>query len=237
MGVWEVLSRLEILPPLFFPPPSSVAIALGKMFVSGELGRHLEGTLSRVALGFLLGGIPGFFLGMWMGWSRGARRVLDPLVAALHPVPKISILPIIMIVLGIGAASRIFVVGVAAFFPMLINTMEGVRQIHPIYFEVARNYGGGPLQILWRVVVPGSLPFVLAGIRLALNVALGLTIAVELVAAENGIGSMIWLAWQTLRVEDLYAGVVLAAVIGIGIRLLVQFLAARFVPWQAELNR
>jgi NitT/TauT family transport system permease protein len=233
-AAWEASSRLGVVPSLFFPPPSEVALTLKNLAVSGELGRHVGATVTRVCVGFVLGAIPGYLLGMWMGWSRPVRRVLDPFVAALHPVPKISMLPIIMLFLGIGVASRTFVVALSVFFPLLINTMAGVRQIHPIYFEVARNYGAGRIAIFRKVVAPGSLPFVLAGTRLALNVGLSLTIAVELITAEDGIGTMIWLSWQTLRVEELYASVVIAAIIGIGIRLIVQALSARLVPWQPE---
>jgi NitT/TauT family transport system permease protein len=236
-GAWEASSRLGALPRLFFPPPSTVVLTIGDLAASGELGRHLGATLTRVFVGFVLGAIPGYLLGMWMGWSRPVRRVLDPFVAALHPVPKISMLPIIMLILGIGVMSRTFVVALSVFFPLLINTMAGVRQIHPIYFEVARNYGAGRLGVFRHVVVPGSLPFVLAGTRLAMNVALSLTIAVELITAEDGIGTMIWLSWQTLRVEELYASVIMAATIGIGIRLVVQILTARLVPWQPDSDR
>jgi NitT/TauT family transport system permease protein len=236
LGIWETFSRTGILPRLFFPPPSTVAATVQELFVSGELFEHMGATLSRLIFGFLLGGVPAYLIGIWMGYSRTARRILDPFVAALHPIPKISMLPIIMIVLGIGSASRTFVIALSTFFPLLINTMAGVRQIHPIYFEVARNYGAGALQIFRKVVIPGSLPFVLAGARVALNVALSLTIAVELISAEEGIGKMIWLAWQTLRIEDVYAGVVMAAAIGIGIRAVIQFLSARLVPWQTEMG-
>lgn len=234
LGTWEVLSRTGALPPFFFPPPSVIAATLTRLLLSGELLEHLGATLGRVVSGFLLGGIPAYLIGMWMGCSPKARRILDPFVAAIHPVPKISMLPIIMIVLGVGSTARIAVIALSTFFPLLINTMAGVRQIHPIYFEVARNYGAGRLQTLRKVVIPGSLPFVLAGARVALNVALSLTIAVELITADNGIGKMIWLAWQTLRIEDVYAGVVMAAAIGLGIRAVIQFLTHRLVPWQVE---
>jgi len=234
LGGWEVVSRTGVLPPFFFPPPSVIAVTLKRLLLSGELLEHLGATLGRVVFGFLLGGIPAYLIGMWMGCSPDARRLLDPFVAALHPVPKISMLPIIMIVLGVGSTARIAVIALSTFFPLLINTMAGVRQIHPIYFEVARNYGAGRLQILRKVVIPGSLPFVLAGARVALNVALSLTIAVELITADHGIGKMIWLAWQTLRIEDVYAGVVMAAAIGLGIRAVIQFLTHRLVPWQVE---
>ncbi|NNE09484.1 MAG: ABC transporter permease [Gemmatimonadetes bacterium] len=230
----ETVTRMEILPSLFFPPPSAIVSTLYDMTTEGELLDHLSATVLRLLTGFLLGGIPGMILGMMMGWSTAIRRILDPFVAALHPVPKISSLPIIMIIFGIGFVSRTIVVAVASFFPMLINTMAGVRQIHPIYFDVARNSGASRMQILRRVVLPGSTPFILAGVRLGLNVSLSISLAVELLLADKGIGTLIWMAWQTMRIEELYAAIVTAALVGISIRLFVQVMLDRCVPWATK---
>jgi NitT/TauT family transport system permease protein len=197
------------------------------------LAIHLRATLSRLFLGFALGGFPGLILGLAMGWSHRLRRIIDPLIAALHPIPKIAVLPLIMVVFGIGESSKIVSVGIAVFFPVLINAMAGVRQISPIYFEVAKNYGASLFRVLTRVVGPGSLPLVLTGMRLGLNTALVLTIAVEVVSAQVGLGEMIWFAWETLRTEELYATLIVTAGLGIGFNVVLQHLTARLVPWQA----
>jgi len=234
LAIWEWQVRIGGLSALFFPAPSTIARTLARLVTSGELETHLSATLSRLFLGFALGGLPGLILGLAMGWSRRLRAIIDPLIAAAHPVPKIAVLPLIMIIFGIGESSKIVVVAVAVFFPMLINTMAGVRQISPIYFEVAKNYGASLFKVLTRVVVPGSLPLVLTGTRLALNTALVLTIAVEVVAAQEGLGEMIWFAWQTLRTEELYATLIVIAALGISFNLILQRLTARLVPWQVE---
>jgi ABC-type nitrate/sulfonate/bicarbonate transport system permease component len=234
LAVWEWQVGSGGLSPLFFPAPSTIIQTLVRLLVGGDLLAHVGATLSRLFLGFLLGGVPALILGWAMGWSRQIRMVIDPFVAATHPIPKIATLPLIMIIFGIGESSKVVVVAVAVFFPVLINTMAGVRQIPPIHFEVAQNYGASQLKILTRVVVPGSLPSVLTGARLALNVAMLLTIAVELVAAQKGLGEMIWFAWETLRTEELYASLVVIAVLGISFNLLLQHLTARLVPWQIE---
>jgi ABC-type nitrate/sulfonate/bicarbonate transport system permease component len=165
---------------------------------------------------------------------RRLRSVIDPLVAALHSLPKIAILPLIMIIFGIGDVWKVVVIAIGSFFPMLITSAAGVRQIHPIYFEVAENYGASRLRVYARVVLPGSLPLVLTGLRLAMNTALLLAIAVEIVAAQQGLSSMIWFAWETLRTEELYAALVTAALLGIGFNALVQQLIRVLVPWQVE---
>ncbi len=231
---WEAASRQGWLSPLLFPAPSAIAAKTAALMASGELPRQTAATMSRVFIGLVLGGVPGAVVGLLMGWSRRARALGDPLVAALHPIPKIAILPLIMVAFGIGETSKIVVVAVSAFFPMLISAMEGVRQISPIHFEVARNCGASRLKILTRVVMPGSLPLLLTGARLALNTALLLTIAVELLLTESGLGSMIWMAWQTLRIDQLYASLFVIAVLGVLFNALLQYLSARLVPWQEE---
>ena len=152
LTVWEWCVRTGSLSSLFFPPPSVLVVTVVRLIASGELVTHVSATLSRVLLGFALGGVSGLILGLAMGWSNRLRIIIDPFVAAAHPVPKIAILPLIMIVFGIGEASKVVVVAVATFFPMLINAMAGVRQISAIHFEVAQNYGANMINTFTRVV-------------------------------------------------------------------------------------
>jgi NitT/TauT family transport system permease protein len=166
-----------------------------------------------------------------MGWSTRLRSFFDPIVAALHPIPKISVLPLIMVVFGIGEVSRLVIVAIASFFPMLINSMAGVLQINPIYFDVAKNYGAGRLNLFRRLILPGSLPFVLTGARLALNSAFVITIVVEMVFARQGVGQMIFYAWQTFRIEELYASILVISVFGITLNFLLRRLKRLVVPW------
>jgi NitT/TauT family transport system permease protein len=231
LGAWEVLARTEAISPTFFPPPSSIVTNLGRALLQGEIASHAWVTIVRVLTGFSLGAGPGLLLGLAMGTSPRLRAQLDPLVAAAHPIPKIAVLPLILVIFGIGEASKIVLGAVGAFFPMVINTMAGVRQISPIHFEVARSYGATRLKLFTRVVLPGSLPFALAGARLSLNVALMLTIAGELVAAQRGLGQMLWFAWQTFRIEDVYAGLMVISVIGTGLNDILRRFSAWAMPW------
>ncbi len=230
---WEVLSRTGAISPTFFPPPSSIFAQLGSMLTSGGLPVDIGITVSRVVVGFVLGAGSGAFLGLAMGaWPRlGAQ--LDPWVAALHPTPKIAVLPLILVIFGIGEASKVTLAALGAFFPMLINTVAGVRQISPIYFEVARSYGAGRLRLFTRVVLPGSLPLIMAGARISINVALMLTIAAELVAAQRGLGQVIWFAWQTLRIEEVYAGLFVTSLLGIVLSATLERVARRLMPWRS----
>ena len=136
--------------------------------------------------------------------------------------------------LGIGDLSKVIAISVAAFFPVLINTMAGVRQISPVYLEVAENYGASFLKVFSRVVLPGSLPLVLSGLRIALNASLSVAIAAELAASDTGLGAEIWIAWEVLDTERLYACLIVIALMGVAFAQVIQLLQRSLVPWQAE---
>jgi NitT/TauT family transport system permease protein len=235
--LWEWAARTGRIPVLFFPAPSVIGRALGRMMTDGRLPRHLSASLVRLLSGFLLGAVPGLLLGLVTGRSRRLRALVNPFVAVAHPLPKVSLLPLTMIILGFGDSSKVVTISIACFFPMLISAMAAVQEIPAIYFEVAENYGARFGHILTRVLAPAALPLILTGIRLSLNTALVITLAVELVAAQRGLGSLVWLAWETLHIEDLYAVIVVTAGLGISINLILQYLHKILVPWQVEHTR
>jgi NitT/TauT family transport system permease protein len=237
ISIWEVAARLNWVSVLFFPPPSTIFRSLVELSLEGVLLRNTLVSMTRLFLGILIGGGIGTLCGLAMGTSQPLRQVLEPFVSAAHPIPKIAIFPLFLVMFGIGETSKIVVTSLAAFFPMLIHTMIGVRQIHPIYFEVVENYGANKLKTFTRVVLPGSLPSILAALLLALNITLLLTIAVEMISARNGLGGMIWLAWQTMRTEEMYASLVIIILLGISFNLLFHRLVLRLIPWQPERER
>lgn len=231
---WEAAVRIGLLSAVFFPAPTTVASAFAALLRSGRLATTLGFTVGRLLAAFCLGALPALALGMLMGWSPGVRNVADPFVAALHPVPKTALLPLLIVLLGLGEASKVTTAALAAFFPVLINAMAGVAHISPVHFEVARNFRAGRLKVLTRVVLPGSLPMVLTGVRLGFNSALVVTIAVELIYARRGVGAMIWQAWETMRIEELYVGIAMAALLGMAFSSLLRHAARRLAPWHRE---
>jgi ABC-type nitrate/sulfonate/bicarbonate transport system permease component len=237
LGIWELLAKSGSIPAVFFPPPSLVFATIGGLLTEGSLAVQVGVTLSRVLLALVWGGGAGLVLGLAMGYSTRLRTVVDPFVGALHPVPKLSLLPLIMLIFGIGWFSKVLVVADSTFFPMTINTMAGVRQIDPNYLDVARVFGATRWGVFRRVVLPGSLPSVLAGARMAMNRALGATIGLELITAGDGLGSMLFFAWQTLRTEELYATIFVIAVLGYLFRWTTDVVASRLAPWQGGLPR
>lgn len=230
--VWEALARGALVSPTFFPPPSEIIFALWGITVSGQVFVHGGVTLARVLAGFAIGGGAGLVLGLAMGlWPR-VHAQLDPLVALVHPVPKIAALPLILVLFGIGEGSKVVLSALGAFFPMLINTVAGVRQISPTYFEVARSYGATPARLFRRIVLPGSLPLIVTGARLAINVSVLLTIAGELIVAEHGLGQQTWFSWQTMHITEVYAWLAVTSLLGAGLSYLVTATGRRWTPWR-----
>src|SRR3990172_2427577 len=234
--IWEIVVRLGYLESLFFPPPTLVFMTLIKLLKTGELQPHVFISLRRIFFGFLLGSIPGLFLGLIMGWSKGVRVFLDPVVSATYPIPKIALLPLIMLIFGIGELSKIVLIAIGCFFLVLINSMAGVININRIYFDVAENYGASRYKIFTKVVLQGSLPMIFTGLRLALGTSLILVVAAEMVSANQGLGAMIWLAWETLRTEKLYVGIVVIAFLGLIFTFVLKRLERKLIPWQREIQ-
>jgi NitT/TauT family transport system permease protein len=234
--VWEYLSRAELISKIFFPAPSKIFSYFLTMLMDGELLVATGASLGRLCAGFLVGAIPGLFLGLAMGLSRRLQNIVDPFIAALYPIPKIAIFPFIMFIFGIGDLSKIFAIAITAFFPLLINTIAGVREINPVYLEVARNFGASRWNTLVKVILPGSLPMILAGVRIAINTSLMIVIAVELLVARTGLGVIIWFGWETLNILELYAALIMTALIGIGFNILLHWLSERLAPWNFYLD-
>lgn len=234
---WQLADLLRETPSVFFPRPSVILTALVGLASGSEVFVHAGFTMGRTLAGFAIGGGLGLMLGFAMGsWPR-LHSQLDPLVALAHPIPKIAVLPLILVVFGIDEASKVALGALGAFFPMLINTVAAVRQISPTYFEVAHSYGAGHLRTFTRVTLPGSLPLVITGARLSVNVALMLVIAGELLVAQRGLGQMLWFSWQTMRIPDVYAWLVITGLLGLGLNWALGRFSAWLMPWRDDQGR
>ncbi len=234
LSVWELSSRAGLISPLLAPAPSAIAKTIFAEFETRDIIPHISLTIYRVMSGIFIGGSIGVAVGLLMGMWRRLRLIADPFVAAIHPIPKIAILPVLMAVLGIGDLSRITVISLAVFFPMMINTMNGVRQINRTHLDVARNYGASGFKMFRRVVLPAALPMILSGLRIGVNLALLITISIEIAGANKGLGSLIWMSWEVLRIEVLYATLIVIMVLGIVLTATVRFLTDVLVPWSGD---
>lgn len=231
LALWELAIFGGFVDALLFPPPSRILESAGELLASGVLIPHIVATGFRVGASVVIGAGLGIILGIAMGSSPRMRTVFDPLIGALHPVPKIAILPLIMVVFGIGDVSLVIVIATGAFFPMVINTMTGVHQINPNYLDLARLHGVGGWRRLRRITIPAAGPSLMAGLRLSLNTALLITVAVEMIAARRGLGAMIWLSWSTLRTEHIYVAIAVTVAFGLAVNGFLSWVTRRSLPW------
>jgi ABC-type nitrate/sulfonate/bicarbonate transport system permease component len=232
--LWQVASGMGLIDERYVPSPVAIAKAGWALAVSGELGKHVLDSLYRLAVGFVIGAVPGILLGIVMGLSRWTRAVLDPIIAALYPIPKVAILPLLMLVFGLGDASKIAVVAMSVLFLTIINTTVGVVQLDRIYFDVAHNFNTPWYKLFARIILPGALPTIFAGLRISLGVSLVVLVSAEFVASNSGIGYLIWTSWQTLVVENMFVGIIVVTILGVLSTFLLHECERLLIPWRHD---
>ncbi len=231
--VWEALARAGVLDARFVPAPSRVIVELAVLLWHGDLLADIGWTLARVAVGFVLGAVPAVLLGIVMGLSPVLRAFLRPAIAAIYPIPKVALLPLVMLVFGLGEEAKWVIVAVAVFFQVVLNTLAGVVNIDPIYLDVARNFGAGRWQTYRRIALPAALPFIFTGCQLGLGMALIVVVIAEQFGTKVGLGYLIWRSWQIFEIEDMYAGLLVIAVLGTLLQAAAGLLERRVVRWHS----
>ena len=231
---WELAADTGLIDIRFFPAPSAIIAKLVEMARSGELTENVLISLQRIALGFLLGGVPAIVIGIAMGIWRPIRAIVDPLIVATYPIPKSSLLPLILLIFGLGEMSKVMMVAIGVFYPMAINATAGVLQINQIYLDVGKSFKASPWDTFRTIALPGALPFIMTGVKLGAGLALILIAVAEMVGAKSGIGYMIWSAWETFAVAKMYVGLFVIAIIGFLLTLGLNELERVIIPWKPE---
>ncbi len=233
LGVWELLSRTERIDPIFWPPPSSLWETTRELVTDGDLIEDIWASLLRILGGFLLGAVPGVALGLAMGLFWPVRVFFMPIATAIYAVPKIAILPLVIIALGIGETSKMVVVALSIFFLVVLNTMSGVMTIDRSYQDVARNFGASRWQLFLTVAFPGALPAIFTGLKLALGFSLIVIVGTEFLAARNGVGHLIWQSYQTLAIKKMYVGLIVTGLMGWALTLGLDAIERLVLPWNS----
>ena len=232
--VWQLLLMAGLGDRRFIPAPTDIAVRFWKLAASGELATHTTVTLLRVFSGFMIGAVPAVAMGLLMAMFKPVRIFFDPLIAALFPIPKIALMPLLLLALGFGEASKIALVAIAVFFPVIVNTYVGAANIDKIYWDVARNYGASQTVLFTRIVFFGALPTIFAGLRIALAVSFIVLVAAEFVATKSGLGYLIWNSWELLQVDIMFVGIVTIGILGLITSALFAELERKAIPWKAD---
>jgi NitT/TauT family transport system permease protein len=233
LAAWEALVRLRGIAPIYLPAPSSVLGYLWRMIADGSMPYHLGITLLRIFVGFALAAVFGIVLGVVMGMSRTVARVADVWIAALYPLPKISLIPLLIIWVGTGEAYKIVISAVSAFFPIVISTYAGIRQTDRGLIKAAKDLGANARQIQLKVVIPAAVPSIFAGLHLGMGVAIILVVAAEMIggSSQGGMGWLLISSGQVMETEKVFASLIVLAVVGAVVIKLQQWIDRKVAPW------
>jgi sulfonate transport system permease protein len=230
--VWHLASISGLVKPYLLPPPSAVVTTLWEMTLNGKLLMHVQASVARWAIGFIFGGGIGLLLGSWVGLSRRAELALDTSVQMLRTVPFLAMAPLLIIWLGLDEAPKITLVGLAAFFPLYINTFAGIRNVDRKLIEVGQVYQLSPAEMLTRVIIPAALPAVFTGVRYGLGVAWLALVVAELMGATRGLGFMLVEGREFVRIDVIVGGIILFSLVGKLVDTFVRLMEGRFLRWR-----
>jgi ABC-type nitrate/sulfonate/bicarbonate transport system permease component len=211
---WEIASRMDPRLQLYIPPISQILSALARLLLAGTIAKHLGVSLARFLEGYLLAAAIAVSLGIVLGYFRSVHSWVEMLIEFLRPMPSVAIIPVAILALGIGNAMIVAVTVYACMWPVLINTIDGVRHIESTLIDTGRTFGLSRRQILWHIILPGASPYIMTGLRIGLSIALILVTTAEMVAGSTGLGFFILDEERSMNSDHMYAGIILVAGLG-----------------------
>jgi len=232
IALWQLAGSLALVNSIFLPTPLAIVRALAQLALSGVLWQHLAYSIMRIGTGWLLGTVAGIAVGFAIGLSTLARAVGITFVSALFPIPKIALLPLLILWLGIGEEPKIATIARGVFFSTAISVYSGVDAVPRNLIRMAQSFNVPFSSIIRRVIWPGALPSILAGFRISASVALLLVVSAEMIGAEYGIGAFVLQAGNLMQTDQLLAGVVILSLFGLAVGRLINALETRLLHWR-----
>ena len=232
IGLWQLAGSTGIVNPLFLPTPTAIVRTIYQLALSGALWQHLSYSIMRIGTGWILGTVTGIIIGFAIGLSSLARSVGITFVSALFPIPKIALLPLLILWLGIGEEPKIATIALGVFFSTAISVYSGVDGVPRNLIRMAQSFNVPFASIVRRVIWPGALPSILAGFRITASVALLLVVSAEMIGAQYGIGAFVLQAGNLMQTDQLLAGVVILSLFGLAVGRLINLLETRLLHWR-----
>ena len=231
IAIWKIVTYLRLFNPVILPSPESIGQAFLSELISGELLKHIQISLYRVFLGFGIASAMGISLGLLIGWSEKAKSFVDPIVEIVRPIPPMAWIPLSILWFGIGELPKIFIIILGVFFPVLTNTVVGVKSIEKGLLKLARSMGLKGFTLFKEVIVVGASPFIITGLRIGLGFGWMCLVTAELIAAQAGLGYMIEEAKMLLLTNKVILGMLTIGFLGILIDRLIMRLEKIVLPW------
>ena len=232
LALWELAARVGWIDARLFSPPTKIVSQGAQMIATGKLWADLVPTVLRLLAGFISGAVAGILIGLLMGVSRVIRAALGPMFTALYALPKIAILPLLLLIFGLTETPKILSVAISVFFILQINTVAGVVQIDERILEAARAYRATGWRLFRFVLLPGATPSIFTGLQVAAGSGVIVITAVEFVASNQGLGFLIWNSWQLFQPAQMYVGLIVVSIIGALLTAAVVLLERALVPWR-----
>ncbi|WP_437961868.1 ABC transporter permease [Sorangium sp. So ce119] len=231
-AIWETAPRIGLVEAAFLPPLSEVLATGWQLLQNGQLLSHIKASLSRSLLGFSLAILMGVPLGLTIGWYKGVADAINPLLEVLRNTAALALLPVFLLLLGIGEASKVALVIYSCTWPILLNTISGVRGVDPLLIKSARTMGLSPLQLFRKVILPAAVPTIFVGVRLAGAYSLLVLVAAEMIGAKAGLGYLIIYAQYNFQIPSMYVGILTITTLGLTFNTLLMRLERRFTAWK-----
>ena len=233
-AIWEFFPRLDLVDATFLPPLSQVLQAWWGLAADGELAQHIQASLIRSLSGLGLAVLIAVPLGLLIGWYRPVAALLGPLLEVFRNTAALALMPVFILILGLGETSKISIIVYGCAWPILLNTISGVRTVDPLLVRSARSMGLAALRLFQKVVLPAAVPTIFTGIRLAGAYSILILIAAELAGAKAGLGYLINYAQQNFDIGAMYAGIITISGIGLVINQSLVYLERRFSTWRTS---
>ncbi|MBD8688356.1 MULTISPECIES: ABC transporter permease [unclassified Rhizobium] len=234
IGIWKLVTDANLITPVFLPSPSDTFASLWAGFFDEDIRHKFFATVMRMFYGWVLASIAGIAIGALVGSSKVAQSYLGPSLEALRPLPASAIIPVAMALFGLSDLMVLSVVAFCALWPMLLSTIHGFRMVEPRLFEVARVFRMSRTEFAFKIALPSAMPDILSGARISLTASLGMAVAGEMLVGVDGIGQFMLAAGRSYRSADMFAGLVMLSMIGMGSALLLGFAERKILRWRSS---
>ena len=234
LGTWEVISRVKLVNPIFLPPPSNILYALYILLTNIDIYIDLLVTIYRFTAGYLLGCVIAIPVGLFMGINQRVYTALEPLVESLRPLPASALIPVALLLFGLGDGMTVSIVAYAVVWPVLINTVDGVRNVDPTLLDTGLIFGLDSKGLVRKVIIPASLPSIATGMRISLSLSIVLVVVVEMLVGDSGLGQRVINAERSFRFGEMYGVVILIGLVGYVVNRLFLALRNSLLGWHVE---
>lgn len=236
IAVWEIVPRLGLVDTTFLPPFSQVIAALWQMIISGDLMVHISASMFRASIGYLIAIVLGITSGLAIGWYKLASDVLSPAVEVLRNTAPMALFPLFLLFFGIGEESKVAIVVYACSWPIILNTISGVKNVDPLLIMSARSMGVSNFVLFKKIVIPAAIPTIFTGLRISAAASVLVLIAAEMIGAKAGLGYLIIYAQYSFLIPTMYAGIITTSVIGVLVNYLLVIIERRFTSWKPKIG-